>query len=1382
MSQSILLRAWVRGMFDTTIDRLFSRSNVITFIRGRRRPSRKSAAAESFEPRCMLSAIIVNSAADNTTADGLTTLREAIIQANANIGPDTITFVDGSPLGGTNFTDTVADTILLSLGEMEIHETLTVIGLDQARTIISGNNTSRILRVWDGALTLEKLTLTGGKTTVISQDGGAMLVHSDRVLTINDCTFSGNGTSGNGADGGAIAFEGSDAILNLNRSTFSNNSTSGQRARGGAIYFEFSDVNINNSVVADNFTTGLESRGGAIFGDGGSLTVNSSNLTGNRTSGERAYGGAISGTNQSFQKFFQCTIANNFTTGDGSEGGAIELQSVELVVSQSTFSGNFTSGQYSSGGAISTSLGGKATLTNSTLSGNRVEKGIVRGGGALASRHGNIVIRNCTITGNTAVSGGGGGLFISGVNDEHPLLIANSIVAGNIASGNSDFATLDTSSAGVTIKNSLFGSNSGISSVVPATTGSEPDVNGNFSGTALSPIDPRLGPLRNKGGTTETHELLSGSLAIDRGSNSFVPSDSFDLDNDLNINEPVPFDQRGVEFFRVFGTSVDIGAFERQAPALIVETNVDENDGNYEAGDMSLREAILLANQIPGPNIITFGNGAEFGGTNFTDEIPDTIALTLGTLSITDSVTISANSFAATIVDGQSLFRLLDVTSSDSNVALIRLNLRNGKTVGNGLTSEDATHRGGAIRWLSSGFLQITDCVLSGNSTAGDFSGGGAVFASQGTLQIRTSTFSGNSTLGNNSDGGAISALSGALYMTASTLSGNSTTGQSAEGGAVFTQQSVVQIVQSTITQNRADGSSGGGIYTPVSPLWISNSIIAGNIDNGSAPDLQSATAAGASVNVWHSLIGQNNGAGVTTTAAMTPDINGNLVGGLSFESRIKPHLGPLANNGGMTPTHALLYNSPALNRGSNLLAIDVTQAASPALVMDQRGAGFQRKVFGTVDMGAVEAQILIGTTGSDALTLTYSNTSITGTVRVSIAVNGGPTEVIGTFPMSVPLSIDALAGTDSIRVVGTTAADTFSATGAVLTINGATLYLKSIENRTLYGAAGADTYRFDADAALGVYVLHESGGATDTIDFSSTTTAGLNLNLSKVVLQTVHATNLKLILASATTFENITGGAGPDTFNGNARNNTLIGGAGHDKLTGSAGTDVLVGGLNDDTYFFGPSPSAEADQVHEMMNGGVDTLNFSAMTGSITVSLSTSGVQRVHGNRTLKLNSGATFENLIGGAGADTLTGNALNNRLTGGNGNNILVGLNGNDTLEAGTGRDMLIGGLGLDNLNGGNGDDILIAGRTTRDTNPGNLNALRTVWTSTRAYGLRISTIRAGVGKQLVSLKTRTNVLNDAGENDLLTGGAGLDWYFRAIDDVMKDFRAGEIADIL
>jgi len=61
--------------------------------------------------------------------------------------------------------------------------------------------------------------------------------------------------------------------------------------------------------------------------------------------------------------------------------------------------------------------------------------------------------------------------------------------------------------------------------------------------------DPRLGPLANNGGSTQTMALLPGSPAINAGSNALTPVDT-------------QYDQRGAGYSRIGDGTVDIGAFE----------------------------------------------------------------------------------------------------------------------------------------------------------------------------------------------------------------------------------------------------------------------------------------------------------------------------------------------------------------------------------------------------------------------------------------------------------------------------------------------------------------------------------------------------------------------------------------------------------------------------------------------------------------------------------------------------------------------------------------------------------------------------------------------------------------------------------------------------
>ena len=97
------------------------------------------------------------------------------------------------------------------------------------------------------------------------------------------------------------------------------------------------------------------------------------------------------------------------------------------------------------------------------------------------------------------------------------------------------------------------------------------------------------------------------------------------------------------------------------------------------------------------------------------------------------------------------------------------------------------------------------------------------------------------------------------------------------------------------------------------------------------------------------SLIGDNDGTSLTEAPVGSADINGNLIGG-SVNGVIDPQLGPLADNGGHTETHALLPGNPAIDAGDPNFDPNVS---IPPLVNDQRVAA--RVLGGRIDIGAFE-------------------------------------------------------------------------------------------------------------------------------------------------------------------------------------------------------------------------------------------------------------------------------------------------------------------------------------------------------------------------------------------------------------------------------------------
>jgi Ca2+-binding RTX toxin-like protein len=162
-------------------------------------------------------------------------------------------------------------------------------------------------------------------------------------------------------------------------------------------------------------------------------------------------------------------------------------------------------------------------------------------------------------------------------------------------------------------------------------------------------------------------------------------------------------------------------------------------------------------------------------------------------------------------------------------------------------------------------------------------------------------------------------------------------------------------------------------------------------------------------------------------------------------------------------------------------------------------------------------------------------------------------------------------------------------------------------------------------------------------------------------------------------------------------QNDTITMGAGAPavNVNGGAGNDVLIDPvLSPGTVFDGDlgvdrtDYSARVDPVSVSMNGVADD-------GAPGEGDDIAGDEVVGGagDDTIGGNTGAN--SLVGGAGTDFISGDAGADVLDGGAGNDTLDGGTENDTLRGGDGADQLIGGAGADLLVGGPGPDAISGG---------------------------------------------------------------------------------------
>jgi trimeric autotransporter adhesin len=276
----------------------------------------------------------------------------------------------------------------------------------------------------------------------------------------------------------------------------------------------------------------------------------------------------------------------------------------------------------------------------------------------------------------------------------------------------------------------------------------------------------------------------------------------------------------------------------------------------------------------------------------------------------------------------------------------------------------------------------------------------------------------------------------------------------------------------------------------------------------------------------------------------------------------------------------------------------------------------------------------LIGGAGNDTYTVHNSATKI--------VENAGE----GTDTVYADVNYTLSANLDKMYVVGTQ----LTGTG-----NSDDNYLLSFTgDNTLYGGAGNDILHAGTGVNTlyggtgnDIYGIHNSGDVIIEYTGEGTDTVWTDVNY------TLSANLEKMYLVRAV---DGTGNAGDNLIA--AYDGLYNGGsaAGNNIISGGAGNDTLVGGAGNDTYIVNANTDIGTKTIIEQTGQGVDTIDFSASTVDLKVDLSLTTTQIVATNVNLVMPV-ISLENVIGGAGNDTIAGNSANNVLTGGAGNDNFV-----------------------------------------------------------------------------------------------------------------------------
>ena len=617
-------------------------------------------------------------------------LRDAVAASNSG---DTINFA-------------VAGTITLTQGQLLINnDNVTITGPGASQLTIDANNLSRVFYVSFSTVSISGLTLKNG----LQNDGnsgadypaggailgwGAHLTMDDMLITGNTVNCTASCTNGLNGSGGAIAL-GPSSSLTITNSTISNNTTN---LFGGGIAFNSGtavgdDVNLTNVTISGNHVTdpttgsagglsisyaklvnltnvlvsnnvaaftgggmqvysaqvsildskfdsnqangsGITSGGGAIYmSNASNFDISHTVLTGNTsTSG----GGAVL-VNTGTASIHESTIENNTASDATWGGGGIVVMSTQsLKLYNSLVDGNTTPG---SGGGVW--LGGSSTMNawNDTFTANT--DGNINGGGGIFSQSATLNLYNSTIFGNTATSGHAGGVYLySGT-----VSLVNDIISDSTYNGNreSDCGSFSLLTVGLPTDNYVRTNDT----VNPCPSFGD--------GKVASPL---VGPLQDNGGPTRTMDLLTGSPAIDTGTN-VVCADAASVNN---------FDQRGftrpVDGDQNSTATCDLGAVEFQLQAVTLNAG-SLNFGNQLLGSSAV-QTMTLTNT--GDHLLTFtsittaapfslaggstcplGAGTLAGQASCTIQVkfsPVALAPSLGSVAITTDAASSPNSVA----------------------------------------------------------------------------------------------------------------------------------------------------------------------------------------------------------------------------------------------------------------------------------------------------------------------------------------------------------------------------------------------------------------------------------------------------------------------------------------------------------------------------------------------------------------------------------------------------------------------------------------------------------------------------------------------------------------------------------------------------------------
>jgi hypothetical protein len=449
----------------------------------------------------------------------------------------------------------------------------------------------------------------------------------------------------------------------------------------------------------------------------------------------------------------------------------------------------------------------------------------------------------------------------------------------------------------------------------------------------------------------------------------------------------------------VGGSGGDANPVTVQGPgAGLVTISGDANDnGTPDAGDSQIFTVNYVASgSHPTLNLsgltLSGGYSSATGGAVY---LGGGAKLRVSNSTLSGSKAASGGAIGAEFAKYSSVSIQSSTISGNNTTASGGATFTDGRlTIANSTISDNHALSGGGA--LSAGQkygpLSITDSTISGNTAAGQGGGIGAYSLAFAKYHATTQNQISNTTISNNTAGGTggglyLDGLSGSgssFTVDHSTISGNDA-GTTAQGGGIeigYTIEGAFRTVDSTVSGNSANIGAGvaistenlpqvsgggsitfdnstiasntaatdgggmylgiygpsGGPYTSSATIPLNSTIVGGNTASGASSDLDQADVATTGGFALAFSLVQAPGDGVLTQANSILNLD--------------PQLGALGGNGGPTQTQLPSATSPALDAGSNPLALGTDQRGDPRTIdLSAPNAG------DSTDIGAVERE-----------------------------------------------------------------------------------------------------------------------------------------------------------------------------------------------------------------------------------------------------------------------------------------------------------------------------------------------------------------------------------------------------------------------------------------